>query len=461
MNERVVAVLADAGAPRVGKLSPARMAALCANSIGQPDRRLLVGPGAGLDAAVLELADGRVMVVAEDPIFPAPGLPLETFGWFTAHIGASDVAVTGVRPSHMTYSLLLPPGYPERDTKIIVDSVSSAARDLGIAIVGGHTGWYGAVTIPVVGGITVWGFAERDRWISPGGARDGDVLLMTKGPGVEAAALLAVLRRQRLEPRMAPELLARVLARTREITVVEDALTAFGAGGVHAMHDATEGGVLTVSGEISHAAGIPVACNFDAVPVPEDIAAVAASSDSILGRRSAKELCLPRRAGGGRGRRGALAAKGISAWPLGRFDARLAGDPAMRGGVLVRGGVSQPLPEPGEDPFWRFLRRDDVCACPPPRHIAPAASSCGVGRCGARKLTRRAVRAESGRRVEPRKVSGICRTEGFQSTLSTQGKPMKPLVSPLRIHQLRTGLQPVVAGRRTVGGGPFGARNGW
>lgn len=356
MNERVVAVSADAGAPRVGKLSPARMAALCANSIGQPDRRLLVGPGAGLDAAVLELADGRVMAVAEDPIFPAPGLPLETFGWFTAHIGASDVAVTGVRPSHMTYSLLLPPGYPERDTKIIVDSVSAAARDLGIAIVGGHTGWYGAVTIPVVGGITVWGFAERDRWISPGGARDGDVLLMTKGPGVEAAALLAVLRRQRLESRMAPGLLERVLARTREITVVEDALTAFGAGGVHAMHDATEGGVLTGVWEISHAAGIPVACNFDAVPVPEDIAAVAgelgfdpwaAISEGTLLAAVAPEAAA--------GVVAALAARGIPAWPLGRFDARLAGDPATRGGVLVRGGVSQPLPEPGEDPFWALF----------------------------------------------------------------------------------------------------------
>ena len=356
MSERVLASTDDAQAPRVGKLSPARMAALCANSIGQPDQRLLVGPGAGLDAAILELADGRVMAVAEDPIFPAAGLPLETFGWFTVHIGASDVAVTGVRPSHMTYSLLLPPGYPERDTKIIVDSVSAAARELGITIVGGHTGWYGAVTIPVVGGITVWGFAERARWISPGGARDGDVLLMTKGPGVEAAALLAVLRRHRLESRIAPELLARVLARTQEITVVEDALTAFGAGGVHAMHDATEGGVLTGIWEISHAAGIPVSCNFDAVPVPEDIAAVArelgfdpwaAISEGTLLAAVAPEAVD--------GVVAALAATGIPAWPLGRFDARLAAESRTRAGMLVRDGVARPLPEPAEDPFWALF----------------------------------------------------------------------------------------------------------
>lgn len=356
MSEHLLDATNGQGGPRVGKLSPARMAALCAGSTGAPDRRLLVGPGAGLDAAILELADGRVMAVAEDPIFPAAGLPLETFGWFTAHIGASDVAVTGVRPSHLTYSLLLPPGFPEADTKVIVDSVSAAARELGLTIVGGHTGWYGAVTIPVVGGITVWGFAERDRWISPGGARDGDVLLLTKGPGVEAVALLSVLRRRKLESLVAPELLARALARTREITVVEDALTAFGAGGVHAMHDATEGGVLTGIWEIGHAAGLPVECNFDAVPVPADIAAVAralgfdpwaAISEGTLLAAVAPEALAAVQA--------ALAAKGIPSWPLGRFDSRLAQDPATRAGRLVRDGVARPLPEPAEDPFWALF----------------------------------------------------------------------------------------------------------
>ncbi|HOX00781.1 MAG TPA: AIR synthase-related protein [Candidatus Paceibacterota bacterium] len=357
MSERTVSgPPPGAEAPRVGKLSPARMAALCASSIGRRDPRLLVGPGAGLDAAILELADGRVMAVAEDPIFPAAGLPLETFGWFTAHIGASDVAVTGVRPRHMTYSLLLPPGYPERDAKTIIDSVSAAAGELGISIVGGHTGWYGAVTMPIVGGITVWGFAERGCWVSPGGARDGDVLLMTKGPAVEAAALLAVIHRQLLQSRLAPSLLERALARTSEITVVEDALTAFGAGGVHAMHDATEGGVLTGIWEIAHAAGIPAACDLDAAPVPEDIAAVARElgfdpwagiSEGTLLAAVAPEAVASVAA--------ALAAKGIPAWTLGRFDAALAKDSATSAGLLVRGGVARPLPEPAEDPFWALF----------------------------------------------------------------------------------------------------------
>ena len=51
------------------------------------------------------------------------------------------------------------------------EAISETAKELDICIVGGHTGWYDAVTIPTVGGVTVWGFAPADQWVSPGGAQ--------------------------------------------------------------------------------------------------------------------------------------------------------------------------------------------------------------------------------------------------------------------------------------------------
>jgi hydrogenase expression/formation protein HypE len=335
------------GSDLVGKPSPGRLRKLIAGNLGAPSGSVLVGPGPGLDAAVIDVGGGRVMVIAEDPIFPAPGLPLEIMGEFTVHIGASDVAVTGVRPAAMTYTLLLPPGCPESDASLIIRSISRTAASLGIAIVGGHTGWYAAVTIPTVGGVSVWGFAEAGKWISPGGARDGDALLMTKGPAIEAAALLGVLYRDRLAERIAAETLDTICARTSEITVVADALVAFAAGGVHAMHDATEGGVLGGLWEMADASGLAVHADVDAVSVPADIAALAEALAFDPWRAISEGTLLAAVAPKSVDRvLAAWAEAGIAGFRLGRFDARAGGS------SIRRGGGKAPLGEPGADPFW-------------------------------------------------------------------------------------------------------------
>ena len=334
----------------VGKLSPSRMNALLKDCNGAQCEQLLVGPGPGLDAAILDMGDGRVMAIAEDPIFPAPGLPIETFGQFTVHIGASDVAVTGIRPQFMTYSLLLPPGYSEQDTRTIVSSVSDTASELGISIVGGHTGWYGAVALPTVGGVTVWGYAESGKWASPGGAKTGDCILLTKGPAIEAAALLGVVYREKLSDRIAAETMDRLCARTKQITVVEDALTAFAAGGVHAMHDATEGGVLGGLWEMAAASNLSIHANLDDVPVPEDIAELAEVLDfDLWATISEGTLLAAVDPSAVDGVIAALRKAGIDCFVAGRF-----GDSASSS-TICRNDITSELEEPGIDPFWNLF----------------------------------------------------------------------------------------------------------
>lgn len=332
---------------RVGKPSATRLKKLLGDNFGVPSERVLVGPGPGLDAAILDLADGRVMAIAEDPIFPAPGLPLELMGWFTVHIGASDVAVTGISPQFMTYTLLLPPTCPENDARTIIESISAAALELDISIVGGHTGWYDAVTIPTVGGVTVWGIADKDAWVSPGGAQDGDIILMTKGPAIEAVALLSVLYQGRLRKRISSDSLEKMLSRVREITVVKDALTAFGSGGVHAMHDATEGGVLGGILEMASAANTSAYVNVDAVPISPDIAECARSlgfdpwyaiSEGTLLAAVAPDSVSRIRKEWNR--------VGIESYELGRFDVNLPHS------TVCRNGTTNELVEPDVDPFW-------------------------------------------------------------------------------------------------------------
>jgi len=339
--------------PRVGKPSPTHLKELLAGNFGAPSDKVVLGPGPGLDAAVLDIGDGRVMAIAEDPIFPAPGLPLEIMGQFTVHIGASDVAVTGIKPAYMTYTLLLPGASPESDARAIIESISEHAADLGITVLGGHTGWYDAVTVPTVGGVAVWGFSEQDKWVSPGGARDGDAVLLTKGPSIEAAALLAVLYRERLQAEIGEKLTDRACARTDEITVVADALLAFDAGGVHAMHDATEGGVLGGLWEMATAAGVGIEADLDSVSVPEDIARVAATLGfdpwAAISEGTLLAAVEPESVGAVMS---AWKRAGIESWQIGRFT----GIPSHI--VAQRDGRKERVPEPEEDPFWALFFAD-------------------------------------------------------------------------------------------------------
>ena len=59
-----------------------------------------------------------------------------------------------------------------------------------------------------------------------------------------------------------------------DVSVVKDAEIAATHGGVHAMHDATEGGVKRGVWEVAQASGKGVSIDKDALLIPDDIKAV-------------------------------------------------------------------------------------------------------------------------------------------------------------------------------------------
>ena len=332
---------------KLGKIDEKAFKDFVLNRLGARNRRVTVGPQNGVDAAVFEVG-GKTVVIAEDPIFPAVGLPLDTFGWFTVHIGASDVAVMGVRPELATYTLLMPPSTPDKDFETIVDSIHQAALDLDIAIIGGHTGYYPVVTVPIIGGITVIGFAERGQIVTSAGARPGDAVLLTKGPAVEATGLLAVLYEKQLRKQHGDAIADAALRRCREITVVKDAVTAKAAGPVTAMHDATEGGVLCGLVEIAEASGTGIEIDENRMLLPPDIAALCSMLRiDPLAAIAEGSLLITVAEPAARDIIAALAASDIPCTRIGR----IMGD-ASRRTILRRDGKVHRLARPKEDPFW-------------------------------------------------------------------------------------------------------------
>ncbi len=258
---------------KVGKIDLDTFESYIKARLGAEDPTIVVPPLTGVDAGVIDIGDDKVLIIAEDPIFSVPGQPLEMFGWYTVHIGASDVAVMGVRPRYMTYTLLMPPETPDEDFRTIIDSIHENAQDLGIAIAGGHTGYYPGFASPTIGGITVFAVAPKDGYVTPAGAMPGDDVLLTKGPAVEAVGILASLQPEKLDA-YPPELVERAKAMCLQMTVVKDALAAMGAGGVHAMHDATEGGVRGGLFEIASASGVGMEVDEGRFVYPDEVRAV-------------------------------------------------------------------------------------------------------------------------------------------------------------------------------------------
>ena len=252
----------------IGKVNDDFFAKSILTHVGSKAPNLVIGPSMGVDSGIIKVPDGY-MAIAEDPIFPSMNMSAEDFAFVTVHIGASDVAVMGIKPQYMTYSLLLPPGTEEEYVESLVSNISKYAAELGICIVGGHTGFYGAVTIPTIGGITVWG--TGNTYVSPKGAQENDHIIITKGVGVEAAALLAYELKDVLKDKLAAGDINRSLARMKEISVVKDAAIASQNSGVHAMHDATEGGVKRGVWEIAQASAKGIEIYKDELLIPEDI----------------------------------------------------------------------------------------------------------------------------------------------------------------------------------------------
>jgi len=95
-------------------------------------------------------------------------------------------------------------------------------------------------------------------------------LILTKGAGIEGTAILASEAYHIVKDEIASDLLDSAMKFYDKISVVKDAILAFNTGGVTAMHDPTEGGVLGGIHEMADAANLGVKVFEDKIPIFEE-----------------------------------------------------------------------------------------------------------------------------------------------------------------------------------------------
>ena len=219
------------------------------------DRRVVVGPGIGLDAAAIDLGTSY-LVAKTDPItFVA-----EEIGAYALTINANDLATMGAVPRWFLATLLLPGGATTASmASHIFSQLRKACLSLDVSLCGGHTEVTDAVSRPIIVGCLL-GECPKAQLITTAGARVGDAILLTKGIPIEAVSIFARERTEDLHRRYS----ARFVARCRRyltkpgISILRDAKIAQATGGVHAMHDPTEGGLSAALYELAEAAKVGV-----------------------------------------------------------------------------------------------------------------------------------------------------------------------------------------------------------
>ena len=238
---------------------------------GKIDSSVILGSSIGEDAALISYGKD-VLVLTTDPVTGASS----DIGWLSVHVNANDVACRGATPKWFLCSILLPENASVRTIDSIMKQIDRAAKEVKVAIVGGHTEVTPGLKRPILIGYML-GVTERGRYVTSSGARSGNDLIMTKTVGIEGTAVLAADFSRRLRPLISRSLLSRAKRLRSSISVVEDARLAVLAGGVRAMHDPTEGGLLQGVWELAEASKVGFKIYESLIPIREETRRVCAA----------------------------------------------------------------------------------------------------------------------------------------------------------------------------------------
>jgi hydrogenase expression/formation protein HypE len=177
----------------------------------------------------------------------------------------NDLAVSGARPLALTLSLILEEGLPSETLRHEVEAVARAAAEAGVDVVSGDTK---VVERGHADGMYVCtaGIGERDprAGLSPRGLRPGDRLLVTGPVGDHGTAIMLARGELGLD--------ADVESDTRSLWPAVDALLDAAGEHLHALRDATRGGVASVLNELGRASGVAIVVREGDVPVRPTVA---------------------------------------------------------------------------------------------------------------------------------------------------------------------------------------------
>lgn len=225
------------------------------------DPNLLIGNENNEDAAAYFLDEQNLLLSSIDFFTPVVDDPYE-FGYIAAANALSDIYAMGGRPVFALSVLGWPlKDLPEEVAAEVVSGAQEACSLAQIKIAGGHS----IENKEPVFGLNVNGLVHRDHIKLNGGAKAGDLIVLTKPLGV--GILTTAIKRELIEKKDYELLLGNL----KKLNDIGEALGKIKA--VHAMTDVTGFGLAGHLLEVCKASGLSARLKPDAIPHLTDLTA--------------------------------------------------------------------------------------------------------------------------------------------------------------------------------------------
>jgi hydrogenase expression/formation protein HypE len=216
------------------------------------------------DGALLPAPEGRLAFSTDSFVVSPPFFPGGNIGDLAVHGTVNDLAMCGARPLYLSLGMILEEGFRLKDLWEILVTIRERAEEAGVQVVTGDTkvverGKGDGIFLNTTGiGVILDGVEIRPSRIRP-----GDRILINGPIAEHGMAILSLREGLSFETELKSD--------TANLWPLVQKLLEVGGRDVHALRDATRGGVASALNELAQASGTGVVIQEEAIPVREDV----------------------------------------------------------------------------------------------------------------------------------------------------------------------------------------------
>jgi len=337
-----------------GKVNRKFLEEVVLSNLGANRKEVIRKPHFGVDTGSVRINKDRIMVLSSDPLSIIPSIKLNESGWLSAHSLVNDIVTSGIKPAYASLVFNLPITIKDDEFRIYWNSLVHQLEQLGVSVVCGHTGRYPGCDYSIVGAGTVIAIGDQDKYIDSSMAKEGDIIIITKGVALEATSILSKSFPNTVSRKIGEKALIKSQKMFYQCSTVNDALAASSIGvrenGITSMHDATEGGLFGGLYEIATASSNGLYIEKELIPISREVKKIC----SFFGLNpyttlSGGTLIITVNPNKERKVTEVLKKKGINSAAIGIVTE------SRKGINYLDKGTKKPISIPEEDPYWRIF----------------------------------------------------------------------------------------------------------